>query len=203
MSTVEYSPRLKDRYAELRPQLKEELGLDQASLEVIQTLASQAAVALGNIQRYQEQRQRTELLRRRAETLTKLTEVSHVLNFEQPLEQTLRTIANSIRETTSFQAVLISVYERDWETLVRVVEAERGIRAATGWRLEDVATPEAFEGDAEGREAEAGRIVRCGAGELQVAARSARRQRAEEVRHPGTGESGHDQAECRAELVAE
>ena len=28
MSTVEYSPRLKDRYAELRPQLKEELGLD-------------------------------------------------------------------------------------------------------------------------------------------------------------------------------
>ncbi|HEX6035805.1 MAG TPA: GAF domain-containing protein, partial [Anaerolineales bacterium] len=82
---------------------------DQASLEVIQTLASQASVALGNVQRYQEQRQRTELLRRRAETLTKLTEVSHVMNFEQPLEQTLRTIAHSIRETTAFQAVLISV----------------------------------------------------------------------------------------------
>jgi large subunit ribosomal protein L5 len=28
VSTVEYSPRLKDRYAELRPQLQEELGLD-------------------------------------------------------------------------------------------------------------------------------------------------------------------------------
>ena len=93
---------------------------DQASLEVIQTLASQAAVALSNIQRYQEQRQRTELLRRRAETLTKLTEVSHVLNFEQPLEQTLRTIANSIREATSFQAVLISVYERETGMLRRM-----------------------------------------------------------------------------------
>jgi GAF domain-containing protein/nitrogen-specific signal transduction histidine kinase len=93
---------------------------DQASLEVMQTLASQAAVALGNVQRYQEQRQRTELLRRRAETLTKLAEVSHVLNFEQPLEQTLRTIAHSVREATSFQAVLISIYERETGMLRRI-----------------------------------------------------------------------------------
>ena len=93
---------------------------DHASLEVIQTLALQAAVALGNVQRYQEQRQRTELLRRRAETLTKLTEVSHVLNFEQPLEQSLRSIANSIREATPFQAVLISVYERETGLLRRI-----------------------------------------------------------------------------------
>jgi len=93
---------------------------DQASLEVIQTLAAQTGVALGNVQRYQDQRQRVELLRRRAETLTKLTEVSSVLNFEQPLEQLLRTIANSIREATSFQAVLFSVYEPDTGLLRRV-----------------------------------------------------------------------------------
>ncbi|MGB8984530.1 MAG: GAF domain-containing protein, partial [Anaerolineales bacterium] len=93
---------------------------DEAALEVTQTLASQAAVALGNVQRYQEQRQRTELLRRRAETLTKLTEFGHVLNFEQPLEQLLRTVANSIREATPFQAVLISVYEKDTGLLRRV-----------------------------------------------------------------------------------
>ncbi|HSB01083.1 MAG TPA: GAF domain-containing protein [Anaerolineales bacterium] len=94
---------------------------DQASLEVVQTLASQTAVALGNVQRYQEQRQRTELLRRRAETLTKLTEVSTVLNFERPLEQLLRTIANSIREATPFQAVLISVFEPETGLLRRVM----------------------------------------------------------------------------------
>ncbi|MGZ9234001.1 MAG: GAF domain-containing protein [Anaerolineales bacterium] len=93
---------------------------DQASLEVTQTLASQAAVALSNVQRYQEQRQRTELLRRRAETLTKLTEISSVLNFEQPLEQTLRTIGKSIREATPFQAVLISVHERETGMLRRI-----------------------------------------------------------------------------------
>lgn len=93
---------------------------DQASLEVTQTLASQAAVALGNVQRYQEQRQRTELLRRRAEALTRFTDVSQSLNFEQPLEQSLKTIANSIREATAFQAVLISVYEAETGLLRRI-----------------------------------------------------------------------------------
>jgi GAF domain-containing protein len=93
---------------------------DQASLEVTQTLASQAAVALGNVQRYQEQRQRTEVLRRRAETLTKLTETSFVLNFDQPLDQLLRSIGNSIREATPFQAVLVSIYERDTGLLRRI-----------------------------------------------------------------------------------
>ncbi|HEX6269666.1 MAG TPA: GAF domain-containing protein [Anaerolineales bacterium] len=93
---------------------------DQASLEVTQTLASHAAVALGNVQRYQEQRQHSELLRRRAETLTKVTEVSYVLNFEQPLDQLLRAIANGIREATTFQAVLISVYEHETGLLRRV-----------------------------------------------------------------------------------
>src|SRR6266540_2732684 len=92
----------------------------QASLEVTETLASQAAVALGNVQRYQEQRQRTEVLRRLAETLTKLTETSFVLNFDQPLDQLLRSIGNSIREATPFQAVLVSIYERDTGLLRRI-----------------------------------------------------------------------------------
>src|SRR4030095_12922536 len=93
---------------------------DQSSLEITQTLASQAAVALGNVQRYQEQRQRTEVLRRRAETLTKLTETSFVLNLDQPLDQLLRSIGNSIREATPFQAVLVSIYERDTGLLRRI-----------------------------------------------------------------------------------
>jgi len=93
---------------------------DKASLEVTQSLAAQAAVALGNVQRYQEQRQRTEVLRRRAETLTKLTETSFVLNFDQPLDQLLRSIGNSIRDATPFQAVLISIYENDTGMLRRI-----------------------------------------------------------------------------------
>lgn len=93
---------------------------DSSSLSVVQTLASHTAAALVNVQRYQEERQRAELLRRRAETLTRVTEVSYTLNFDQPLDHLLRTIANSIREATSFQVVLFSIYEPDTGLLRRV-----------------------------------------------------------------------------------
>ena len=45
-------------------------------VEIAESLAVQAAIALGNAQRYQEQRRRSELLNRRVETLSKLFEVS-------------------------------------------------------------------------------------------------------------------------------
>jgi len=93
---------------------------DLATLDFVQSLAAQASVALSNVQRFQEQRQHAELLRRRADTLTKLTEVSYGLNFEQPLEQLLRIIAMSIRDSTTFQAVLISIYEPETDLLRRV-----------------------------------------------------------------------------------
>jgi GAF domain-containing protein/nitrogen-specific signal transduction histidine kinase len=94
---------------------------DDASLEVIQTLASQAAVAMGNANRYQGQRQFAERYRRRADALTKLSESSSFVSFDQPLEQSLRTVANGIREATPFGAVLISIYESDTGLLRRVV----------------------------------------------------------------------------------
>ncbi|HEY5729626.1 MAG TPA: GAF domain-containing protein, partial [Anaerolineales bacterium] len=93
---------------------------DDASLDVMQSLASQAAVAIGNVQRYQEQFQRSELLRRRTGVLTRLSESSGILNFEQPLEQSLRGIAEHISESTPFSAVLISVLEPESGLLRRV-----------------------------------------------------------------------------------
>jgi len=93
---------------------------DETALEVIQTLASQAAVAISNANRYQGQRQFVERFRRRADALTKLSEVNPFINFDQPLEQSLRLIANGIREATPFGAVLISIYESDTGLLRRV-----------------------------------------------------------------------------------
>jgi len=94
---------------------------DDTSLEVIQTLASQAAVAIGNANRYQGQRQFAERYRRRADALTKLSESSSFVSFDQPLEQSLKTVAGGIREATSFGAVLISIYESETSLLRRVV----------------------------------------------------------------------------------
>ena len=93
---------------------------DDASLEVIQTLASQMAVAVGNANRYQDQRQFADGFRRRADALTKLSESSSFINFDQPLEQSLRAIANGIRESTPFAGVWISIYESETGLLRRV-----------------------------------------------------------------------------------
>ena len=93
---------------------------DDAVLSVMQTLASQVSVAVNNVQRYQEQLQQSELLRRRANVLSSLSDTSLVVDFEQPLEQTLRAIAINISHATDFNAVLISVYEQDDGMLRRV-----------------------------------------------------------------------------------
>ncbi|MEP6893986.1 MAG: GAF domain-containing protein [Chloroflexota bacterium] len=93
---------------------------NETSLEVVQTLASQAAVAISNVNRYQGQRQFAERYRRRADALTKLSESSSFVSFDQPLEQSLRTIASGMRDATPFGAVLISIYEAETGLLRRV-----------------------------------------------------------------------------------
>lgn len=90
------------------------------TVELVQTLAVQASIALNTANQYQAEHQRAELLRRRAETISSLTEISYAVNFEQPLEHQLRTIGNAIRSSTPFQAVLFSVYEPDTGFLRRV-----------------------------------------------------------------------------------
>ena len=95
-------------------------SFDVSSFDVMQTLASQAAIAIGNIQRYQEQFQRSELLRRRTGVLSRLSDSSGILDFEQPLEQSLQGIAVNISEATPFRIVLISVLEQDSGLLRRV-----------------------------------------------------------------------------------
>jgi GAF domain-containing protein len=89
-------------------------------VELVQTLAVQASIALKTASQYQSEHQRAELLRRRAETMSSLAEISYAINFEQTLEQQLRIIGNAIRASSPFQAVLFSVYEPDTGLLRRV-----------------------------------------------------------------------------------
>jgi GAF domain-containing protein len=93
---------------------------DQSAQETIQTLAMQAAIALGNAQRFQEQFTLAEQLRRRASTLSHFADLSTTLNYEQPLEQSLLSVAAAIQDATPFQVALISVYEPDTGLLRRV-----------------------------------------------------------------------------------
>jgi GAF domain-containing protein len=89
-------------------------------VDLVQTLSVQASIALNTASQYQAEYQRAELLRRRAETMSGLTDISYAINFEQPIELQLRTIGNAICESTPFQVVLFSVYEPETGLLRRV-----------------------------------------------------------------------------------
>ena len=89
-------------------------------VDLVQTLAVQASIALNAARQYQMERERAEALLHRADTMSILTGINYAINFEQPLEQHLRAIGNAIRESTPFQAVLFSVAEPDNGLLRRV-----------------------------------------------------------------------------------
>ncbi len=101
---------------------------DTPEREVGEALAIQAAIALGNARRFQEQRRRSQELNQRVETLSKIFDVAQAMQSEQPLEQTLELIAYAIRTATPFDRILISLYDPEQNHLVRKVGA--GIPAA-------------------------------------------------------------------------
>ncbi len=88
--------------------------------ELVQALALQAGIALSNAQRYQSEKQHGELMRRRADTLVRLTDVSYNISNEQPLDQALQIIARGIRDSTPFRVVLVSIVEVEQGLLRRV-----------------------------------------------------------------------------------
>ncbi|NJN43445.1 MAG: GAF domain-containing protein [Anaerolineae bacterium] len=82
---------------------------DQEAVEIAQTLAVQAAIALGNAHRYHDQVQRNSQLKQGMDTLAKLLETGQALRENQAIEKSLKTIAEGIQEATTFDVVLISV----------------------------------------------------------------------------------------------
>lgn len=94
---------------------------DETAVEISQSLAVQAAVALNNALAYEEQTHRGALLKRELETLSRLIQVSRVLKPNQSLQQSLSTIASAIQSATPFQAVVISVCDPDTQVLNRLV----------------------------------------------------------------------------------
>ncbi len=94
---------------------------DDKALKFVNSLAVQVAVILNNAWAYQSELQRAEVFRRRSDTLSRLSNTSYVISPDGSLEESLRAIAQGIRDSTPFQVVLISVYEPDGGLLRRVV----------------------------------------------------------------------------------
>ncbi|MCB9113151.1 MAG: GAF domain-containing protein [Anaerolineales bacterium] len=89
-------------------------------VELLQMLALQAGIAINNANRYQVEKQHSELMRRRSETLVRLTDVSQNLGNDQPLDQALHIIARGVRDATPFRVVLFSTLETETGQLRRI-----------------------------------------------------------------------------------
>jgi GAF domain-containing protein len=83
----------------------------QDDLTFVQALAEQAAIAIGNAMRYEEQVRVNSILGQRTEQLGALLAVSQKLRTDVPLEDTLEEVAYAVQETLGFNIVLISAVE--------------------------------------------------------------------------------------------
>lgn len=92
----------------------------QDDANMIGALAIQAGIALSNAQRYQSEKYRAEIMRRRSDTLVKLADVSFTIGHDQPLDQALNVIARGIRDSTPFRVVLMSIVEPEIGMLRRL-----------------------------------------------------------------------------------
>jgi GAF domain-containing protein len=83
-------------------------GFDDSAVEAAQALAAQMAIAVENARRFEEQVRRGELLRRRADQLGQLFEVSRSVRSDLPLAENLEAIAFGLQEAVGFNVVIIS-----------------------------------------------------------------------------------------------
>ena len=95
-------------------------AFSSGDIELAQILAVQAGISLSNAQRYQSEKRSAELMRRRSDTLVRLTDVSYSLGNDQPLDQALQIIARGIRDSTPFRVVLMSMVETETGMLRRL-----------------------------------------------------------------------------------
>jgi PAS domain S-box-containing protein len=98
-------------------------AFDEDAQTFVETLAVDVAVAVGIARFYQEQVDRSNLLRQRADQLSHVLEIGQAIRSDQPLEEVLEEIAYAIQESVGFNLVLISVLEGDPPRLRRMAAA--------------------------------------------------------------------------------
>ncbi len=86
-------------------------AFDREDLSFVQALAVQAAIAIGNALRFEEQVRVSSTLSQRSEQMDALLAVSQKLRTDVPLGDALEEVAYAIQETVGFNVVLISVVE--------------------------------------------------------------------------------------------
>ncbi|MEK6256966.1 MAG: GAF domain-containing protein, partial [Chloroflexota bacterium] len=92
-------------------------GFDSSSVSTTQALSSQAAIAIRNARRHRAQVMRNDMLQRRVESLSKLFENNPLASADSSLEDALESIAENVQNATSFDKVLLYVFDEDIQAL--------------------------------------------------------------------------------------
>ncbi|MBN1219550.1 MAG: GAF domain-containing protein [Anaerolineae bacterium] len=85
----------------------------ESQLRYLESLAIQAAVAIGNSQTYEEQKREREQAGRRIDQLSRLAEISNIFRSNRPLLEVLEDIAYAISESVGYKVVLVSLAQDD------------------------------------------------------------------------------------------
>lgn len=93
---------------------------DHDALEFVRALADHTALAIGNAQRYEEQKAQRELLMRRANMLNEVLQIGQALRGDRSLLEVLEQIAFGVIETTSYRTVLFYLLDPQDRELLRV-----------------------------------------------------------------------------------
>jgi GAF domain-containing protein len=96
-------------------------AFDHEALEFVRALADQTALAIGNAQRYEEQKRQRELLQQRAGLLNEVLGIGQMLRADRSIEEVLEQIAFSIVETAGFRAVVFNLIDQEDPGFLRVV----------------------------------------------------------------------------------
>lgn len=96
-------------------------GFDHDAMEFVRALASQAALAIGNAQRYEDQVRFNAMLQRRATMLNSVLEIGQALRADRPLEEVLEQVGESVIDATGFRSVLFHLVDDDNPEIIRTV----------------------------------------------------------------------------------
>ncbi len=113
---------------------------DQEDLQFIQTLATQASLAVGNARRYEELTQQRELVSQRATQLREILELGNTLRADRDLSDILGQVAYGVVGSVGFGVVLFSLVAEDHPTVLERV-ASAGIPLEDFQRLQEVRPP--------------------------------------------------------------
>jgi PAS domain S-box-containing protein len=114
-------------------------AFDQRVINFVLALTDQAAIAIGNARRYQDQFETNRQLRIRAERMGRIFELGEMFRRGTTLAEMLEQVAFSVQETVGFNIALISVVDERDNMLRRTAQA--GLSLAVFEEMQKTAPP--------------------------------------------------------------